>query len=333
VSFLVGPPADELLGFFSGLNRVLADEDCSYRPYDGDGLPGGLVELALDIPTVVLPDIHARPRFVRSVLDYELPELGMTVEEAVRCEEAQLVCVGDYFHGEGRVARRWREALAEFGQEFEPSPAMDAEMAEGLEALRLLGTLKSASPRFTQLLKGNHENVANEEGGGNHPFGKYAYEGAMVASYISLKYGERVLSAIYAFEKSLPLVAVGNRFVISHAEPERPYARERIIGYRRDPEVVYGLTWTADDRSEEGSVDAMLDDLLSTDRREGALWFGGHRPVFNRYRLRGGGSYVQFHNPSRSQVAFLPADRPPDPERDIIEIGEGQDTRDDQSAR
>jgi len=323
------PPPDEFFAFFIELNRILSAEDESFRPRDADGLPGGLVALADDLPTVVLPDLHARARFVRTALDYVPAGWNASVEAAVRGGEAQLVCVGDYFHGEGRVARRWRRAFEEFADEFADSPAMDAEMAEGLETLRLLGELKTAAPRFVQLLKGNHENAANEEGGGNHPFGKYAYEGAMVAAYLAARYGERGLAAVASFEKSLPLVAVGPHFVVSHAEPERRFSRERIIGFRRNPEVVYGLTWTADGAAEEGGVQAMLDELLPPERRPGALWFGGHRPVAGRYNLRADGAYVQIHNPNRSILAVLPADRPPDPEKDVVDIGEGQDTKDE----
>jgi hypothetical protein len=177
------------------------------------------------------------------------------------------------------------------------------------------------------LLKGNHENVANEEGGGNHQFGKFAYEGAMVAAWVPAKYGEAVHRSLYEFEKRLPLVAVGNRFVISHAEPARTFTRDRIIGYRRDEEVVYGLTWTADDEAEDGGTEATLAELLPAERREGALWFGGHRPVAERYALRAAGRYVQFHNPGRRIIGVFPPNESPDPERDIREINDGDNPR------
>lgn len=325
----IPPPESELLPLFIDLNRLLADEDESCRGRDSRGFPGGVVDLRTDISTIVLPDIHARPCFVRSVLDFVLPDLDRTVEEAVLAEAVQLVCVGDYFHGEGRVARRWQRALQESINKFEYSPAMDAEMAEGLEVLLLLGRLKLASPSFVQLLKGNHENAGNEEGGGNHRFREIAFEGDMVETYLTIKYGEPFLSTLCTFEKSLPLVAVGNRFVISHAEPEYFISRERVVEYRNDPEVIYALTWTMDGAAEDGCIDAMLDEFLPANRRTGALWFGGHRPVSGRFYLRNSGTYVQFHNPNRSLLALLPADRSPDPEQDILDIGEGQDTRDD----
>lgn len=324
------PAADELASLFSELNDLYTAEEDSVRPRDADGRPGGLVVLDGSLPAIVIPDIHARPGFVWKVLQARPLLLeGESVLEALCASRCQLVCVGDYFHGEGRVRQRWQKAFLEYSADFRRSPAMDAEMAESFAVLRMLGLLKLRFPRGVQLLKGNHENVANESGNGNHAFGKYAYEGAMVALYVEIKYGLALLDAVADFEKSLPLAAVAPRFVISHAEPALAFNREDIIEYRSNDEVIYGLTWTADGGAEEHSVGDSLDSIIEDSYRTGALWFGGHRPVEGRFKLRANGEYVQINNPDRYVMAALPADRPADPERDIIDVGEIEDAQDD----
>ena len=46
------------------------------------------------------------------------------------------------------------------------------------------------------------------------------------------------------------------------AEPRTFYARDRVVAYRDDPEVVAGLTWTDNDEAEPGSVQLMLEHYL-----------------------------------------------------------------------
>jgi hypothetical protein len=51
------------------------------------------------------------------------------------------------------------------------------EMFENLTVLQLFALLKRSYPDRVHGLKGNHENVANEDGRGNHPFGKVCLRG------------------------------------------------------------------------------------------------------------------------------------------------------------
>jgi len=192
-------------------------------------------------------------------------------------------------------------------------------MRESLGLMQMVMECKSAFPGRFHFLKGNHENISNEEGGGNHPFVKFALEGFMVADYMRLFYGAGILAGHYAFEKELPLLAVGSGFLASHAEPAEPYTCQQVVGYREQPEVVLGLTWTGDGEAQEDSVRRMLEHYLGD--AEGSFYFGGHRPV-RGYNLRAEGRYVQIHDPERWVLAVLPADGAIDPERDILDIGE-----------
>ena len=321
------PEPEALEAILDRANAVLAAEDAETRPRDAGGAPGGLVELDKELPTALLPDIHARPGLVWAALNHELPVSGRLLD-AISEGKAQLVCLGDYFHGEGRVKQRWLDAFAEFSRGFAAHEAMDQEMRESLAVLLVIARLKAAFPSRIHLLKGNHENVTNESGNGNHPFGKYAYEGDMVFEYLRLFYGEKLIAALAEFEKRLPLLAIGRHFLVSHAEPERFFSRAELIESRYREEVIYGLTWTDNDRADPHAVGRMLEHYLGEENARTALYFGGHRPVTGLYALRAEGRYVQTHNPARYIMAFLPADRSADPGRDIIDLGAVRDAYD-----
>ena len=303
---------------------LLAAEPKEYRPWASDGAAGGLVELDPERITVIIPDIHARMDLVLRVLSHR-PETAGRDEQLLtllHTGEAQLVCVGDYVHAESRAYGRWLKAFEEFSGGYIEHEAMDEEMQESLGTVEILLELKRALPRSVHMLKGNHENIANEEGAGNLPFGKFAYEGAMVAAYMEQFYGDELLAEFARVEHLYPLLAVGGNFLVTHAEPQAFYSRTDVIEYRSKPEVVFGLTWTPNDGAEPGSVERMLSHYLGTSE---ALHFGGHRPVRGAYAVRAGGRYVQLHNPDAQIIAVIAPDRPIDPARDVIILNAKED--------
>jgi hypothetical protein len=180
--------------------------------------------------------------------------------------------------------------------------------------------LKCAFSNNFHFLKGNHENIANEDGEGNHPFLKFSYEGIMVLEYVRKFYGQKFLEVYYAFEKRLPLLAVGRNFLVSHAEPLEFYDRESVIECRKNPRVVEGLTWTVNADAYKDSVSGMLDYYLGTEAKEPCFYFGGHRPVKGLYNPRADGKYIQIHNPDRFIIAYIRENRAIDLDEDIIEI-------------
>ena len=315
------PDQDALGGDLTAALAVLYNEKSPTRPLDIEERPGGLVYLRPDLPTVIVPDIHARVDLVLSVLSLSLLPWGVpgALIDALSDESAQLLFLGDYVHAEARAARRWLIAFEEFQDDYSRHSAIDQEMAESLAVVRLIALLKSRFPPLVHCLKGNHENIANEHRDGNIPFGKFAYEGAMVAEYMRRFYPS-VFDLLYDFEKALPLVAVGPGFTAGHAEPARFFGKEEIINHRRDPEVVAGLTWTANDAAASGSVAEMLTALLPERAAHTALYFGGHRPIKGLYNLRAEGRYVQLHNPDRFVAAVIPTERSFELDGDIIEV-------------
>ena len=313
------PERDAYLETLLGALEVLGSEPERVRPADPDWRPGGLVLLDQGLPTIVVPDLHARMDFFLSVLAYEAEEGRRTIDLLAE-GRLQLVCLGDGVHSEGRAARRWRMAMDEFRAEYRVHDSMDQEMRESLGVMAMVMEVKRSFPGCFHFLKGNHENITNEMGNGNLPFRKFALEGIMTLDYMERFYGEEMVQAYALFEKELPLLAAGRGFLISHAEPCSFFDRKSIIAYRRHPEVVSGLTWTDNDEAEGGSVQRMLTHYLGEAEGQSGWYFTGHRPVSGRYRLRAGGRLVQIHDPERFIIAHLPASSEIEPERNVLEI-------------
>jgi hypothetical protein len=333
------PERRELAADVEAALSVLRNEDAALRPRDYSGRPGGLLLLP-DLPTVLVPDLHARPSFLASIFSWrpplgrgtsgsaargsvtrgsepDRPSLAALLSEGM----ANLVLLGDLFHSEaGGAYERWLRAYREYASGWERSEAMDEEMGRSLAVARIFLEAKLAFPRNFHCLKGNHDNVTDEEGRGDHSFYKFAAEGSMVSSWFRATYGSNLQARYREVELGLPLLALGERFAASHAEPAFALGREDVVECRSRPEVVEALIWTPNDGAAPGSVERSLGELLGEGGAEGARWFGGHRPVDGRYALRAGGKYVQFHDPRARRVVLLEPGRDPDPERDILEV-------------
>jgi hypothetical protein len=310
------PDAARFMETIKAARHVLNEESVSARPPDANGNAGGLVTLSRGIPTLIMPDLHARMDFFIRVLDYEIEDGGKAID-LLWDGRAQAVCVGDGVHSEARALVRWREAFKEFREGYRRHRNMDEEMRESLGVMEMVMEAVRCFPDNFHFLKGNHENIANELGGGNFPFRKFALEGLMVLEYMRKFYGEELLREYALFEKDLPLLAMGRGFLVSHAEPAAFFSREDVIEYRSRPEVVSGLTWTDNGQAEKDSVRRMLLHFLGEEEGRNGLYFGGHRPVSGGFALRAEGRYVQIHDPDRFVIAHLPAEGDMDLYRDI----------------
>ncbi|MBU0934778.1 MAG: metallophosphoesterase [Spirochaetes bacterium] len=302
------------------LNPVIAlleQEEARVRPHDRLDLAGGLLRLQPDLPTLIIPDLHARMDFFYSIFEYEFMP-GTTVAAAMQEGSIQILCLGDGFHAEKRAFKRWQNALREFSHGYRQHKAIDAEMRESLGLMEMVIQAKLAYPEQFHFLRGNHENILNENADGNYAFRKFAFEGDMVREWVRLFYGDDFLNLYARFEKCLPLFAVGKRFLASHAEPAEYYNEEDIVNFRDNPELVSGLIWTDNDAAEEDSVQIMLSRYLPD--YPDSVYFGGHRTISGRFRLRAGNRFVQIHNPDRFNAAWVMPDRAFDPTGDIGEI-------------
>ncbi len=312
------PDKDQYIETLKKMNIVLESENKRTRPYDSSNLPGGIVFLRHYIPTIIIPDLHARTDFLKNILFYK-DSTGYSNLQKLHLNMLQILCLGDGFHSEGRGAKAsWKAAFQEYYTSYNKHDFMDKEMTKSLGLMEMVMEVKLAFPANFHFLKGNHENIANERKNGNLPFRKYAQEGAMVVEYIKKFYGIMFLNEYYRFEKNLPLIAIGKNVIISHAEPCAFYDRKSIIEYRNNSEVVKGLTWTDNDEAENGSVKKMLKHYLDDDST--SYYFSGHRPVHNLYNLRAEGKLVQINSATKNIVAIIKDNKKIDLNKDIIDI-------------
>ena len=324
------PSHDDLLALTESAITVLENESPSYRPRSDGHAAGGLLDFtdAPERPLIIVPDLHGRGDFFLHLLCFPPARWGIggyaTVLDALASYALRIVCVGDLFHTERRCKARWLAAWDAYARgEFE-NEAMAAEMEENLTLFQMVLRVKNAFPAAFHFLKGNHENILNESGRGNHPFRKFADEGNMVYDFMASRYGDGVLHVMSVWEHLLPICAAFPTCVASHAEPKEPYTKKQIMAYRDHPAVVLGLTWTANDEAEDGSVRKNLRTLLGAERAKTAVWLAGHRPTDDRYAVRQDGALVQIHSPDREQVAVIMPGSRFDAERDIRPLCDGQ---------
>lgn len=313
------PEPERLAEPFAAAAAVLEGLPPAKRPAGGDGRAGGLVELE-ELPCLVLPDLHARPEVPRRLAECRPPGFGANVVELLAAGAIQVVMLGDGPHSEGpAAAARWRAAWLECQAGWAPCPAMREEMTLAFDAMEAVALLVAAFPGAFVFLKGNHENIRNEEGGGNHPFGKYAYEGQMSRDWTLRFLGEAFLDAYAAFEAALPLAARGPAWLATHAEPAFALDPAAVVDGRRRPEVVRALTWTANDAADPGALEATLAAFLPPGGRPGVC-LAGHRPVAQRFALRCGGRLVQIHDLARTQAALVRPGVAFDPTADLFDL-------------
>lgn len=312
--------------FFQLLNETsecLENEKTEYREKASDGKCGFLLDFHTDEkPLVVIPDLHARPYFLMNILEYPIFE-GTSVFEAVAEGQLRLLSVGDILHTERGTRDRWAAAQAEFHREIYTGPAISAEMQEGLSLLCALLELKKGYPGFVHILKGNHENILNETGGGDFSFRKFVEEGEMCRCFIQEYYGDDILYLMNCIEKSLPLFYFGKRCSVSHAEPARAYTRQELVNAKSNEEVVRGLIWTGNGEAEEKSARLTVQNLFDTRVPKGYLYLGGHRPVQGNYKVLQDGFYIQIHNPGKQNIVFVDPKRSINLENDIIGVAKG----------
>ncbi len=309
-----------LMALTKRVRSALDGMDPLIRPRDLHDRAGGLLFLDRDLPLIILPDLHARKDFLMDLLMKESDE--GSVLERLQEGSIQVLCVGDGFHSERRGLKRWQKALAEYRTGFRRHKNMDHEMAESLGLMQMVMLLKSAFPENFFFLKGNHENILNEEGRGNHPFGKFVYEGEMVRVWAEKFMGIEWMKEYSEFEHDLPFMALAEELIISHAEPRYYYHPEEIINIRENDDIKLGLTWTANDEAEEESVESILEDYSERFNRSFRYYIGGHRTIRTVYNLRASGLYVQIHNPERHIVLYTDQVSEFDPSENIVDLQE-----------
>ncbi|MCQ2242448.1 metallophosphoesterase [Treponema sp.] len=317
------PKESEFQFFLDRAITVLENEDPSYRPLNLRGNSGGLLDFtASELPVIIVPDIHGRADFLLKLMDSKINS-DSSVLENLNEGKVTVICVGDAVHGEIRAYERWVKSFKDWQMDVYAGPSMQEEMKENIAVWQIIMMLKNQFPEYFHFLKGNHENVTNETGHGNHSFRKFVSEGQMCCDFIRQVYGDAVLHLISLWEKALPLCAVFSSFCVSHAEPYEVYSRDQVINCyeEKNLHVVEGLTWTRNDEVFDNTCKKNLKKLNSKAKCSGVLWFGGHRPVKDaNYFLRQKGAYLQLHNPDEMNVAYVVPGNKFNPDEDVIGI-------------
>ena len=329
------PPYREFSELLLKVSSLYENSSLPYRPADRLGNPGGVLDFRCkkspaqgasyvqNLPVIVVPDLHARLYFLKNILFFKLPvdfacderKNEISVVQALEKNLVRLVCVGDGLHSEARGKERWLKAWDEFGKGRWSGKAMKEEMSEGLALMKLVMECKCRFPEAFHFLKGNHENVESLEYGGDFPFHKFVQESFMTRRFIVDYYGDDILYLYSGFEKDLPLIALFDNCIISHAEPARAFSYEELVDCRLLPEVVQGLIWTANGTAECGNTEKMLSDFT---KNEDSVYFAGHRPICGKYNRLNGGRFIQIHNPEVQNIVLVYPDRKFNPETDIV---------------
>lgn len=322
------PEKDPFNSLLTSACSVLSSEDEAYRPENCIGESGSLLFFKNDLPAVIVPDIHARPDFIKNILKYTLPKdflenqnEELTIQKALELKLINVICVGDAIHSEV-YAERWRLIQEDFESGDCTSDLMKDEMLLCLSTLCSILSLKTEYPQNFHFLKGNHENIMNTSFGGDYAFRKYADEGEMVKTFIENYYDQETLENISMYENLLPLVAAGENYVVSHAEPADFYTKEQLIDAKFEENVVEGLTWTNNNQVTEKTAEYIIKELLGEDKVSVSSYFAGHRPVREKYALRQNGTFIQLHNPRQQNIALVYKNRRFNPEMDIVNTRE-----------
>lgn len=323
------PSWDSLFATVSSTLSILHSELEEIRPKDNSGHSGALLRTTTfpktPIPTILVPDLHARTDFFTEICNFKLPKdvLGdeMIIQNALEQGKLFLICLGDGVHSERRAIERWLEAQKEWLAGNILNKAMCEEMSESLSLMMMVMQTKCAYPNYFHFLKGNHENILNELGRGNYPFRKFAMEGEMSKQFMHSLYGEPLVKKYAELEHQLPLFVHGSNFLASHAEPIIPFSEKELINGLLDEVVISGLTWTKNDEAQVNSVQNMLKNFFPD--RSDTIYFIGHRSIKESYRLLKNNRLIQIHNPEQHLISLIRPDRPFNPKTDIYDTSLG----------
>ena len=320
------PTYDNFFQILNAASDCLENEKTEYRVKAADGKCGSLLDFHNEeLPLIVIPDFHARPYFLLNILEYQIFE-DASVFEALAAGRLRLLSVGDILHTERGTRERWIAAQAEFLRNIYTGPAISAEMQEGLSLLCALLELKKAFPENFHILKGNHENILNETGGGDFSFRKFVDEGEMCRCFIQEYYGDDILYLMNCVEKVLPLFYFGKRCSVSHAEPARAYTRQELVDAKSNEDVVRGLIWTGNGEAEEKSARVTVQNLFDSRVPKGYLYLGGHRPVQGNYKVLQDGFYIQIHNPGKQNIVIVRPERSINLDSDIVSVTKSKES-------
>jgi len=267
---------------------------------------GGLVHLPEDVPTLILPDLHAQRNYLVAALSQKID--GVQAFQLLKTGRLNLLCLGDAMHSEQRNQMRWLQAEQDY-LSGGTSPALEAELVESLGLLAMIMDLKVAYPQHFYFVRGNHEDMDPER-----PYTKFTRVGEsnLVREWVLKNWGKQFLTQWSACERAMPLLASGASFMGSHSPPERQLTLKQVQD--RAPEAFRALCWSDNTRWSAGSAEekAFLANCALFQVSAQRPWIAGHRKVDEGlYRSQLGGRIIQI-NPIEGWVMLVapPKGRP-----------------------
>lgn len=196
-----------------------------------------------------------------------------------------------------RLAQNIKDFFASIENNVKES-LLEEEMARSFGLMKMVMDLKSAYPEGFHYVRGNHDDI-NETLKG---FEKYDGESARVKQWTKDRFGEDFLNKYAHFEASLPLLAKGKDFVVSHAAPSKVLEAETINN--RDRQTALSLTWT--DNTKGGTNEDIINQTLQNLGMKDARWFIGHRGVGSeKVREQFDGKLIQINHDEKQLIAMI----------------------------
>ena len=299
----------------------------------------GLVQL-LDLPTIIIPDIHARRAMLIDIFRNPIPEgpyVGRKVFELLQKGLVNVCCVGDIVHSEVRTD--W--VINENGDWT--IELLEKEMVRSLGSAAMVMYLKMQYPQHFNCLRGNHDDMVGELAKDFRKFVGLQFkddecvmvdgspvvtsdkgESMIVRDWILTRgdgWGRTFLDLWGQFDKALPIFAKGEYYAISHTLPQRALEETEIRDKTRLPSVTLEFTSRRGENRE--AIIATLENLGIKDSVK--RWFYGHTHVSaetncGKYEESADGSLVRLNNHKNYVYAYVPASldqRLFDPAKDV----------------
>ncbi|MDH3524049.1 MAG: metallophosphoesterase [Acidobacteriota bacterium] len=184
----------------------------TWRPINGDGVPGALIELPPELCPVLVGDLHANVDNLLKILCAN----GFLAE--VEARRAVLIFLGDAVHSEEESQLR----------------SMDS----SLLMMDLILRLMEACPDHVVYLRGNHDSFSSEWTKEGVP------QGRLWRQHVEEARGSDFLRDFEVFYALSPLIAASDDFVACHAgPPQGVVSRKRLINAGKHGRLVHELTW------------------------------------------------------------------------------------------
>ena len=285
----------------------------------------GLIQLYA-LPTIIIPDIHARRGMLIDVLRHQLqegPYAGVQVFELLQRGFLNVVCVGDIVHSE--VRSDW---VINDNGDWAPE-LLEKEMIRSLGAAAIIMYLKMQYPEHFHCLRGNHDDIIGELTEDFRKFVGVMYknnervlvnghpmltsgkgESRIVRDWILAKgsgWGPSFLQLWGQFDRALPVFVQGVYYAISHTLPQMPLSEREMRNKNRSPRITFELT------SQRGENREAMYGTLENLGVKGNVrhWFHGHThvpPEINggRYLESPDKFVVRINNQTNHVFAYVP---------------------------